>query len=85
MPCSHPLSSLKVDNAQQLRPGALTVKFWCQDCLAPLTKEFLLTVPEPEAPASGIEELLSDSPTIPAPKVRRGENSPWRHFNTPTL
>lgn len=84
MPCVHPASSLKPDTAEQSN-GAVTIRFCCTSCLTPITKQFMLAAPEPEAPASGIEELLSDSPAIPAPKVRRGENSPWRHFNAPAL
>lgn len=78
--CNHPASSLKPDSAEQSN-GTVTIRFCCQSCLAPITKQFMLTMPE--AAPSFIDELQAASEpvaAVTAPKARRGANSPWRHF-----
>lgn len=85
MACDHPASSLKADTAEQAHPGTLKVKFCCLSCLAPLTKEFMLTVPEPEQPASEIGDLLQESEGVAVAPVRRGSNSPWRASYKPAM
>jgi hypothetical protein len=81
--CTHPADRLKADTASQPNPGTLTVRFCCLSCLVPITKVFMLTVPEPEKPAAGIDELLAAEDGAPAPKLR-GANSPWRYGYKPS-
>jgi hypothetical protein len=79
MACNHPASSLKADSATQAN-GKVTIRFCCISCLVPIVKEFLLHVPEPTQPASGIADLMSaEDGAAVAPQVKRGANSPWRN------
>ena len=85
--CPHPASSLKPSTAEQ-SGNSVTIKFCCVSCLAPITKQFMLSSPEPLPQVEAeIADLLtlpeSDMPLAPA-KVRRGENSPWRRYSTVT-
>ncbi len=87
MPCSHPLASLKPETAEQDK-GQVTIRFACTDCLARITKAFMVATPDPLPHVEKeIADLLtlpeSGMPTKPA-KVRRGENSPWRQYQANT-
>lgn len=77
MPCSHPLASLKPETATQDK-GQVVIKFACTDCLARVTKAFMIATPEPLAHVEeGIADLLPE-PDPPA-KVH-----PWRRFSPVT-
>jgi hypothetical protein len=82
--CPHPASALKPDTAEQSN-GSVTVRFCCNACLTPITKQFMLSVPEPAMPANGLGDLLQQDEGATVAPVRRGANSSWRQYKTSTV
>lgn len=63
MACEHPASSLRVESVVSGLHESLTLRFTCSRCLAPITKEFLGTLPEPSVHVGG-EVPVSQRPLL---------------------